>query len=69
MLFYDYRGCTIYPVPSRTGRSGHWRIEVMVRFQAWTRKYSYEEEYGTEGEAVFNCIKLGKELIDEGSTI
>jgi hypothetical protein len=66
MLFYDYRGYTIYPVPSRFGTAGSWRIMLMVRSAATTRTYCNDEEYETEGEAVFNCIKFGKRAIDEG---
>ncbi len=66
MLFFDYRGWTIYPVPRLIGGSGRWKVGMIVRQHTQTRSYSYDEEFTTEGEAVFNCIKYGKKLIDEG---
>ena len=66
MLFYDYKGYTIYPIPHLVAGSGRWKIELTLRHYALARDYSYDEEFNSEGEAVFNCIKYGKQLIDEG---
>ena len=66
MLFYDYKGYTIYAAPRLVAGSGRWKIELTLRHHALASDYSYDEDFNSEGEAVFNCIKYGKQLIDEG---
>ncbi len=66
MLFYDYKDFTIYPAPRLIRDSGRWKIELTLRHGAFNRNYRGDEEFATEGEAVFNCIKYGKKLIDDG---
>ena len=65
MLFYDYKGYTIYPAPLLIVGSARWKIDLTLRHNALARDYSSDEEFNSEAEAVFNCIKYGMQLIDE----
>lgn len=65
MLFFDYKGYTIYPAPRLIAGTGRWKIELTLRHNALSRDYSYDEEFNSEDEAVFNCLKHGKQVIDE----
>ena len=69
MLSYDYKGCTIYPVPQPIGSGGHWRTELLVRRNLSIMTYRFDEEFDTEGEAVFHCLRHGKELVDAGTVL
>ena len=66
MQFYEYKGCTIYPTPQLMIETGLWKIELMLRRNSKTEKFSDVKIFNTKAEAVFYCISYGKKLIDDG---
>ena len=69
MQFYEYKGYVIYPTPHLVVGSGHWKIELLVKYNNSIEKYSNENIYFTKGEAVFHAIQFGKKLIDDGTVL
>ena len=66
MKLYDYKGYVIYPAPYYVSNYGYWKIALTIRYDDTVKTYSTNTTCFTNGEAVFNCIKYGKELIDQG---
>jgi hypothetical protein len=66
MKLYEYKGYVIYPAPHLAGSYGYWKISLSIRYGETVKTYSNDSICFTKGEAVFNCIKYGKELIDNG---
>ncbi len=66
MKFYEYKDHTIYPTPRFNTESGKWKIQLTIRHENKFRIFTQNLSFNTETEAVFNSIKYGKQLIDEG---
>ena len=66
MQLYEYNGYTIYPTPRLAVGYGYWKVELTIRCGRTIKEYSSDNTFFTKGEAVFNCIRYGKELIDDG---
>ncbi len=69
MQFYEYKGYTIYPAPQFTVRSCNWKVELVIKYDNLLNKYSTDNVYSSEGEAVLNAIIYGKKLIDNGTVL
>ena len=66
MKLYEYRGYVIYPTPYYVAAFGFWKLVLNIRYGQAVTSYSTNTTCFTAGEAVFACIKYGKELIDGG---
>ena len=66
MQIYEYKGCIIYPSPRFVVSSREWKIEIAIKYNNEIKKFSIDKFFSNKGEAVFNSIKFGKHLIDQG---
>jgi len=62
---YEYKGCLIYPSTRRNTETGRWKPRVTIEFNKTFNVYEVDEEFTTPAEAIFNCLKIGKKIIDE----
>lgn len=63
----DYKGCLILAVPSKNDE-GRWGVDVRVCLASsheWKR-YTSEETFEKEVEAIARSVILGKEIVDGG---
>jgi hypothetical protein len=66
MQFYEYKGYTIYPTPHFAVESSCWSIGIVIKYNNVLKKYSNDNFFLTEGEAVFHSIQYGRSIIDQG---
>jgi len=66
MHFYEYKEHTIYPTPRILLDTGHWKIQLTIRYKNKLKIFTHDLQFNTQGEAVFHSISYGKKLIDEG---
>lgn len=59
-----YQGFEILSRPYRFADSGFWTVELEIRRDGRTRSFSVNERYATEKEADFECVGLGRQIID-----
>ena len=59
-----YRGFEILSRPYRLADSGFWTVELEIRRGGLARCFSVNERYATEAEADFQCVGLGRQIID-----
>lgn len=62
---YEYKGCRIYPSTRRNTETGRWKTRVTIVCNKIYNVYVVDEEFNTPAEAIFNCIKIGKKIIDK----
>lgn len=66
MQLFEYKDHTIYPTPFYHKETRCWKIHLTIRYKDNVKVFEKDDILFTEPEAVFYCIKYGKELIDCG---
>jgi hypothetical protein len=66
MFLFEYKNYTIYPTPLFHKETASWQIHLTIKYKNIVKVFENEDILFTKPEAVFYCIKYGKELIDHG---
>jgi hypothetical protein len=66
MHLFEYKSHIIYPTPRLQIETGYWKVQLTLRYRNSFKIFTQDSVFPTEGEAVYNSIKYGKELVDSG---